>query len=126
MLPTDALVPLALFTLLLLSLSLYGLAASGQFPREHRAPELASAAGAMILFGSIAVALVCLAAGVVAAWRTLPWFAAIIAGGAALLAAPLLLRLLPDRFVNGRGALVVFPAAGVLAALLMWIVRRMG
>jgi hypothetical protein len=122
MLPTDAVLPLLLFTLLLLALALFGLAASGQFPRQHRAPELASAAGTAILFGSIAVAILCLVAGLTAAWRAVPWFASVIAGGAALLATPLLLRLLPDRFVNGRGALIVFAGAAVLAAvLLMWL-----
>src|SRR6476660_6240643 len=54
MLPGETLIPLTLFTALLLVLSLHILAASGQFPREHRAPALASGVGGIILYGTIA------------------------------------------------------------------------
>ena len=56
------LIPLALFTALLLVFSLHALSASGQFPREHRAPALASAAGGIVLYGTIAVAFLSLVA----------------------------------------------------------------
>jgi len=46
----------------------------------------------------------------------LPWPAAVIGAGAAVLAAPLLLRPLPDAFVNGRAALVAFASASALLA----------
>ena len=36
MLPTDAIIPIALFVLLIFVLALHGLTASGHFPREHR------------------------------------------------------------------------------------------
>src|SRR3979490_220086 len=91
MLPTDALVPLAIFMALLLALALHGLSASGHFPREHRAPALSSGLGRAILYGSIAAALICLVVAIVGAWRSIPWYAAIIGGGLAILCAPLVL-----------------------------------
>jgi hypothetical protein len=45
MLTTDAILPLVLFTLLMLMLSLHGLLASGHFPRKHRAAALRSLLG---------------------------------------------------------------------------------
>jgi hypothetical protein len=41
----------------------------------------------------------------------------VIGAGAAMLAAPLLLRLLPDAFINGRTALGAFAGASALLAL---------
>ena len=119
MLPTDALVPLAIFIPLLLALALHGLSASGHFPRAHRAPALTSGRGRAILYGSIAAALICLAAAIVGALRSIPWYAAIIGGGLAILCAPLVLQRCPDRFVNGRGALLTFAGAGAVLALLL-------
>ena len=57
---------------------------------------------------------------IVAAVRVLPWSAIIIGGGAMLLFAPLLLRPLPDRFVNGYPALLAFAGGAALAALIFW------
>ena len=110
---------LFLFMGLFAAASLHGLAASGQFPREHRAGSLQSAAGAAILFGSIAVTLLSLVAGLRFAWQTIPWYAAVIGGGAPVLFAPLLLRPLPDPFVNGRAALLSFSAIAASIALVM-------
>jgi len=45
MLTIDAMLPLVLFTLLMLMLSLHGLLASGHFPRKHRAAALRSLLG---------------------------------------------------------------------------------
>jgi hypothetical protein len=115
----DAWVDLLLFMALLAAASLYGLAASGQFPREHRAGSLRSATGAAILFGSIVVTLVSLLAGLLFAWQTIPWYAAVIGGGAPVLFAPLLLRPLPDKFVNGHAALLSFSAIAAVIALVM-------
>jgi hypothetical protein len=110
---------LLLFVLLLAAVSLFGLAASGQFPREHRAASLQSVTGAAILFGSIAVVLISLLAGLLFAGRTIPWYAAVIGGGAPVLFAPLLLRPLPDTFVNGRAALLSFSVIAAVIALVM-------
>jgi hypothetical protein len=119
MLPEAVWIPLALFTTLLLFVSLHALAASGQFPREHRAPALMSGGGAIVLYGTIAVALISLLAALVAAWRLIPWYAAVIGGGLAILAAPLVLQRLTDRFVDGRTSLVSFAGAGALLAFLL-------
>lgn len=115
----DAWFGLLLFMGLVAAASLYGLAASGQFPREHRAGPLRSVAGAAILFGSIAVTLLSLLAGLLFAWQTIPWYAAVIGGGAPVLFAPLLLRPWPDEFVNGRAALLLFSAIAAVTALAM-------
>jgi hypothetical protein len=124
MLPHTALVPLVLFAAIVLLVSLHALAASGQFPREHRAPSLASGIGAAILFGTIAAALASLLAALLAAWSLIPWYAAIIAGGLAILAAPLVLQQFPDRFVDGRASLLNFAgASALLALLLLWLAR---
>lgn len=119
MLPAEAVLPLVLFMALVMALSLHGLAASGQFPREHRSPALRTGAGPVILFGSIGVAAVCLLVGLTLAWRLIPWYAAIIGGGAMVLAAPLVLQWFPDSFVDGRGALAAFAGTGAVLALVM-------
>src|SRR5437764_7621582 len=119
MLQREAVVPLVLFVVLMLALSLYGLAASGHFPREHRRPALASGAGPSILYGSTAVAAAALAVGLFAAWRLLPWYALVIGGGGPMLAAPLVLQRFSDPFVDGRSALFVF--AGVSLLLAGWL-----
>jgi len=113
--PSREIVPLALFVALVLVAALHGLAASGHLPlRRDRAPAL--------LLGSTMVAAVAAILGIVAALRFISWPSAIIGGGAAVLAAPLLLRALPERFVNGRGALISFAAAtAVFTALLVWL-----
>jgi hypothetical protein len=118
----DALVPLIVFAALLLVLSLHGLAASGQFPHEHRKPALATAVGTALLYGSIAVAIVSLGVALLAAWRLIPWYAAIIGGCLAVLVAPLVLQQCPDRFIDGRASVLSFAAAGALLALVMvWL-----
>jgi hypothetical protein len=116
---SNAILPLVLFMVLLLAVALCGLAGSGHFPREHRSPDLTSGAGPFILFGSLALSVLCLAAGLWLARRAIPWYANVIGGGAVLLAAPLLLRLLSDHFVNGRGALIAFSGASLLTVLLL-------
>jgi hypothetical protein len=115
--PRDAVPAVVLFSALVLSAALTALAASGHFPSEHRAPPLRSRVGRAILFGACAVSALALLVGAAAAWVVLPWSAAVIAAGAAMLAAPLLLRPLPDAFVNGRAALLAFASASALLAL---------
>ena len=65
------------------------------------------------------------AAGVAArfAWMRLPWPATVIGSVLALLFAPLVLQSLPDRFVDGRRALIVFAGAACALAAIGW--RRM-
>jgi hypothetical protein len=114
--PHQVVLALVLFVALLLSATLTALAASGHFPPEHRAASLRCGVGRAILFGACAVSALSLAVGVVVAWLVMPWPAAVIGAGAAVLTAPLLLRPLPDAFVNGRAALVAFASASALLA----------
>lgn len=114
--PRHVVLALVLFVALLLSAALTALVASGHFPPEHRAVSLRSGVGRAILFGACVVSALSLAVGIAVAWLVLPWPAAVIGAGAALLAAPLLLRALPDAFVNGRAALVAFASASALLA----------
>jgi hypothetical protein len=102
--PFDIWLKLGLFTVMFLSLSLYVLAASGQFPIEHRSNSLRSAAGVIAL---------------VFAWRFVPWYAAVIGGGFAFVIAPLVLRSFSDAFVNGRVAVLLFSGASVALAAAM-------
>jgi hypothetical protein len=122
MLPGSAVIPLLSFMVLLLSASLYGLAASGHFPAEHRAPTLRSGFGRIVLFGSLALCLFCLVGGISLVWHTVPWYAAVIGGGATVLIAPLLLQPFPDSFVNGRAALVTFSGLSLAVIALLWCV----
>src|SRR5262249_52849684 len=98
--------PLALFMALVLASALHGLAASGHFPAQHRAPALTSGAGPVILYGTTAIAATAFVAGLAPAWHALPWPAAVIGGGGMLLAAPLAVRGFSGRVCYGRSALV--------------------
>jgi hypothetical protein len=103
---------------------LYGLAASGHFPAHVRSAALRRGWGAFVLWGTlVATALAAGAAGLFG-WRALPWPAAVIGGGVAMLFAPLLLQSLPDSFVNGRRALLALSMGTVILAVLMWRVAR--
>jgi len=115
--PRHAVLPLVVFIALVVSAVLTALAASGHFPPEHRASSLRSGAGRAILFGACVVSALSLVVGAATAWHVLPWSAAVIGTGAAMLAAPLLLRPLPDAFVNGRTALLAFAGVSALLAL---------
>jgi len=111
---------LALFMSAVALLALYGLTVSGHFPAEFRATELKTAIGAMIIWVTLLAAILAAVIAIAAALRILSWSAIIIGGGAMLLLAPLLLQPLPDRFVNGRSALVAFAGGAVVAALTLW------
>jgi hypothetical protein len=125
MLPEVVLIPLLLFTALLHLVSLHLLAASGQFPREHRSPPLTSSLGALILYGTIAVTFTSLLVAIFAAWKMIPWYAAVIGGGLAILVAPMVLQLFSDRFVDGRASLVSFAVGSALIAFfLIWLAGR--
>ena len=101
------------------------LAASGQFPRQHRSPALSSAFGVVVLYGTIAVAFASMPAAIFAAWKMIPWYAAVIGGGFAILAAPVVLQQFSDRFIDGRASLLSFALAGAfIAVLLIWFTGR--
>lgn len=109
---------LAVFATTCLAVALYGLAAAGHFPREHRAASFATPAGRLILWGSMTTAALAALAVLTLAIPRLPTVSTVIGGGLALLAAPLVLQRFPDSFVDGRRGLIVFAAAAAgLAAL---------
>lgn len=101
-------------------IALYGLTVSGHFPAEFRGETLKGGSGAIALWASIAVAAFAAGLTLLRGWETLPWYAVVIGAGAMLLFAPLLLRPLPDSFVNGRGGLVVFSVGAAVLAFLLW------
>src|SRR5579875_982714 len=91
-------------------------------PRVRRDPTFTSLAGRAVLFGTMAVMVVSLIAVMTVVWRLIPWYAVVIGGGLAVLAAPPILQQCPDRFVDGRASLLSLAGAGaVLALLLLWL-----
>jgi hypothetical protein len=108
------------FVLGVLMVALYGLTVSGHFPAEARSERLRGPAGALVLWGTVIATPASAGALLMKAWLELPWYLAVIGGGAALLFTPLLLRPLPDGFVNGRSGLLAFSLAALAAATLLW------
>jgi hypothetical protein len=100
-------------------LTLYGLTVSGHFPFDVRNDELRTPMGRLVigvtLLGSALAAIILM----VVAFTVLPWTAIIIGGGGALLAGPMLLRALPDYFVDGLAGLVTFAVSAIVAALIL-------
>jgi len=81
--PLATIVPLVVFVALMLLTSLQALSASGHFPKTSRLPALAQGSGPMVLWTSIVVTAGSVVAGIAAAWMLVPWYAAVIGGGAA-------------------------------------------
>jgi hypothetical protein len=116
------LIPMLPFVLLVLAAALQGLAASGHFPLRDGGAKAVSQPGRATLFASSAITLFALVVGCTAITPLTSWSAAIIAGGFSLLFAPLLLRVFPDRFINGAGALIAFTGSTLAAAaILIWL-----
>jgi hypothetical protein len=115
----NALIPFALFVALILAASLQVLAAAGHFPLRSKGDAAATPFKRFVLFGSTVVVILCLVAGIAAAFRFIPWYAAVIGGGFSLLAAPLVLRGFSDRFVDGPGAPLAFAGTSAVFALLL-------
>ena len=111
---------LLLFMGAVMLIALYGLTASGHFPAEFRSESL-KGSGATILWSTMAVAAAAGVAALLRGWGALPWHAAVISAGAMLLFAPLLLRPLPDSFVNGRSALLIFSTGAAVLAAVLWV-----
>ena len=107
---------LALFMAIVLSVTVYGLALSAHFPAEHRSPSLTGPMGKLVLWGTMAAAILAAAAAVRLGWSFLPGYAAVIASGAAILVAPLVLKPLPDGLIDERGGLVVFAGLATVFA----------
>lgn len=111
---------LLLFMAAVLLVSLYGLTVSGHFPVEYRAERLRSGSGAVLMWGTMMAAGLSGLLAILFASLLLPWYAAVIGGGAMVLFAPMLLQPFPDTFVNGRRGLVAFSAGASLTAFIMW------
>ena len=111
---------LLLFMSAVMLVALYGLTVSGHFPAEFRGETLKGGSGVAALWGSAVVTASAAGVTLLRGFETLPWYAVVIGAGAMLLFAPLLLRPLPDSFVNGRRGLLVFSAGAALLALLLW------
>ena len=107
----------ALFAGQILTTSLFALALSGHFPHQFRADGLQGVAGSAIMAATTIVSVTAIATALFASWRSVPWYMMVIGGGAAILFAPLVLAACPDRFVNGRGALLAFSGASLLLAI---------
>ncbi len=113
--------PLIVFAVLFLLVTMYVLSASGHFPRPAHAAQNATVSP-VLLWGASLAAVVALVTGIAAAGLLMPWYADVIAGGAAVLAAPLVLQRFSDRFVDGRGALLTFAGGALIAAVpLAWL-----
>jgi hypothetical protein len=125
MLPFQSLLPLGLLTLLVLAASLYALAALGHFPREARQVAMRGTAGRIVLWGSITAVAISTLVAIIAAWWLIPWYAAIIAAGIAILVAPLVLQYFSDDFVDGRDALLWISGATAAPAIVLgWMLAR--
>jgi hypothetical protein len=122
--PFASILPLAVFVALMFAASLQALAASGHFPKASRLPAISQGAGPVVLWASMVVTAGAVITGISAAWILIPWYAAVIGGGGAILLAPLALQGFPDRIVDGKTALIGFAAAATVpAALLSWLTR---
>jgi hypothetical protein len=122
--PLASIVPLVVFVALMLFASLQALSASGHFPKASRLPAISQGSGPALLWTSMIVTAGSVVVGIAPAWTLIPWYAAVIGGGAAILLAPLALQVFPDRIVDGKTALIGFAAAAVvLTALLCWLTR---
>jgi len=109
---------LALFAGMTLAVTLYGLAVSAHFPAEHRRASLRDAVGHAVLWGTMAVAVGVAVWAVRFALVALPGYSAVIAGGLAILVAPLVLKPLPDRLLDGRAGLLLFALSALGLAIL--------
>jgi len=119
-----SIVPLVIFVTLTLLASLQILSSSGHFPKASRLSAVAQGSGPAVLWTSMIVTAGSVVAGIAATWMLIPWYAAVIGGGAAILLAPLVLQVFPDHIVDGKIALIGFAAAAaVLAAVLCWLTR---
>ena len=105
---------LAVFAIQVLVIALLLLCLSGHFPFAHQQPKLRELPGRLLLAASVLIGAIAVAQVIGFANRRLPIPVAIIAGGLALLSAPLLLQRLPASFVDGRRGLGVLASSALL------------
>ncbi|MGE0698741.1 MAG: hypothetical protein AB7O57_06565 [Hyphomicrobiaceae bacterium] len=109
---------LALFAGMVLAVAVHGIVVSVHFPAEHRQAALRHGLGAAILWGSIAVAVAVAAVAVRLALTTIPLYAAVLAGGLAILVAPVIVRPLPDALIDSAAGLLLTAGSAALLAVL--------
>lgn len=109
---------LALFAGMMLAVTMYGLVLAAHFPAEHRRPELCGAVGGLVLWGTCAAVVLVALFAVRLALAELPGYAAVLAGGLAILAAPLALKPLPDTLLDGRAGLLLLALSALALAVL--------
>jgi hypothetical protein len=121
MMAVSALPELALVMLATLALAIYGLALSGHFPAAHRLQAFRAGAGLLLLRASIVAAVVLGSATLGLGLAGLAWTHVVIAAGAMLLVAPLLLPRFSDAVVDGpAGLLAPLAVAGLATLGLAW------
>lgn len=111
---------LALFSAVALTVFMFVVVAAGMFPAEHRTSDLRGTAGNALLWMSIAAVGAVAVRAVAFAIETLPWYAAVIAGGSMLLAAPFVLGLLPPALADNRTGIVGLAAVGIVLGSATW------
>ena len=121
MLPFESIASLGLFAAVTLLLALYTLTASGHFPRPARGGACINPA---VLWGSLVIALASLAVALFAAWRLVPWYAAVVGGGLAILLAPLVLQKCSNRFVDGTASLMIFSGTAAAVSIILAVLLR--
>jgi hypothetical protein len=112
---------LALFIIGVTLLTLFGLTVSGHFPSAVRNEQLKTPLGTLLIGVTLLSSALAALILIVVAFHALPWTAIVIGGGGALLAGPLLLRALPDDFVDGFPGLLTFAAAAIATALVLLV-----
>lgn len=111
---------LAAFSLAALVVFMFVVVAAGMFPADHRTLDLTGPVGGALFWGSIAVVAAVAVHAVVFAADTLPWYAAVIAGGAMMLAAPFVLRFFPVHVADNRIGVVGLAVAALLVDGALW------
>lgn len=109
--------PLALFFVTVLTLTLFLITVSTHLPTVDRPPELQGWTGKGPLWGSVAVAGLAVFLTARLAWSVLPGYAVVLAVGGAVLTAPLVLKPFSDRFLDGPAGPVVFAVTALALAV---------
>jgi len=109
---------LVLFSTLVLTIALFGLSLSGHFPTQAQKLGRKDVATRAVVVSCIVVVGIAAAKTVGIALHHLPAPMAIIGGGAALLAAPLVLQRFPDTFVDGLRGIVVLATISLALVLI--------
>ncbi len=109
---------LVLFSVLVLTIALFGLSLSGHFPTQAQKLGQKDVLTRAVVVSCIIVVALATARTFGIALHHLPAPMAIIGGGAALLAAPLVLQRFPDTFVDGLRGIVVLATISLALVLI--------